>query len=174
MDETRALFKKVKGRDAASFDALSENYGWKLYSYIRKNTQDRASADRIFSDTFSRFYDAVEGYEGEDPIEALLFSCADQSAGEASIPEKGEERPMGQWAIGQEAGFSLPPVHAQGTMEKRDPLWLRLFYGISIVLLVIGILAALWIMAYMLMSMNLIPAADIGYSWFNTHIANLF
>ena len=173
MDETRALFKKVKGRDRQSFDALSDHYGWKLYSYIRRNAKDRAEADRIFSDTVALFYDSLESYEGSDPVEALLFSCADRARGFRGNPE-GEAEKIGQWTMGREADFSLPPVDPSAFRREKEPLWLRIFYSICIVLLIAGILAAVWIMLYMLMSMNLIPGMDLGYSWFNAHIADLF
>ena len=173
MDGTQVLFKKIRGRDRSSFEALLENYGWKLYSHIRQHTKDRGEADRIFSEAFSCFYDRLEGYEGEDPIEALLFSCADQAAGrKKELPA--EKQPLGPWALGQESGFSLPPVDPSVYGEKQEPLWLKIFYGICIAVLIFGILAAVWVMAWMLMSMNLIPELDLGYSWFNENIAHLF
>ena len=171
MDGTRALFKKIKGRDRQSFDALSESYGWKLYSHIRNHTEDRAEADRIFNETFSLFYDALEDYEGDDPIEAMLFFCADRAG---CRKNSDGEADMGQWEIGHEAGFQLPQVDPKVYEKRKEPLWLRIFYSVCIVLLIFGILAAVWIMVYMLMSMNLIPSADLGYSWFNAHIADLF
>ena len=175
MDGTKELFKKIRGRDRASFDMLSQNYGWKLYSYIRKNTADRASADRIFSDTFQNFYDLLDGYEGDDPIEAMLFTCADKLVKNGAAASKPEvQSPMGQWEIGCEAGFSLPKVEAAEGATKKESLGMKFFYGICILLLVIGIFAALWIMLYMLMSMNLIPQMDLGYSWFNANVMNLF
>ena len=177
MEDLKALFRTVRGRDRASFDALSEAYGWKLYSHIRKNTEDREEADRIFSETFDSFYDAVEDYEGNDPIEALLFSCADRLLPE-SRPGDGSRKnadTMGRWAIGQEAGFTLPPVPPD-TLEspKKESAWVTVFYVFCIILLVIGIAAAVWVMLWMLMSMNLIPEMDLGYSWFNQHILEIF
>ena len=81
---------------------------------------------------------------------------------------------MGRWTIGHEAGFSLPEVEIEGDAPKKESLALKLFYGLCIVLLIIGIAAALWIMLYMLMSMNLIPQMDLGYSWFNENIMSIF
>lgn len=173
MDGTRALFKKIMTRDRSSFETLSENYGWKLYSYIRRNSPDKETAERVFSDTFSRFYDTLENYQGDDPIEAMLYACADDvSVQKTEDRENGST--AGQWSIGHEAGFALPEVDLKKYEKKKEPLGIRIFYGICIALLILGILAALWIMVWMLMSMNLIPYLDLGYSWFNAHIANLF
>ena len=173
MDGTKMLFKKIRGRDKASFEALNDAYGWKLYSHIRKHTEDRAEADRIFNDSFGNFYQALESYEGDDPIEALLFSCADRAGRRQPVREE-KEKEIGPWTMGSESGFSLPKVDPGIYDGKKEPFWLSVFYGICIVLLIAGILAAVWVMLFMLMSMNLIPQTDLGYSWFNLHIADLF
>lgn len=173
MDETKALFKKIRGRDKRSYEALSDAYGWKLYSHIRSCTDDREKADRIFSQTFSAFYNELQHYEGEDPIEAMLFACADRIGCKAREDEE-KAAEIGPWALGHEMNFMLPKVDSAVLAEKKEPLWLKIFYGLCIIVLILGILAAVWVMAWMLMSMNLIPEYDFGYSWFNLHIADLF
>lgn len=171
MDATKALFKKIKGRDRSSFQLLTETYGWKLYSYIRRNTASRETADRIFSETFARFYDSMEDYGSEDPIETMLYLYADM-VGNASLTEENTE--LSRWQIAQENGFALPEVKLPKGHGKAGSRWLNFFYGVCIVLLLLGILAAFWILAWMLMDMNILPMWDLGYSWFNTHIANWF
>ena len=165
MDETKALFQKIKGRDKRSFEALSDAYGWKLYSHIRSRTEDREKADRIFSQTFSAFYQDLQSYEGEDPIEAMLFACADRIGTGCTEETVSKD---------QKIPVPLPKVDPTIYAEKKEPLWLKIFYSLCIIVLVLGILAAVWVMAWMLMSMNLIPEYDFGYSWFNLHIADLF
>ena len=173
MDGTRSLFQKIRGRDRDSFEKLSEAYGWKLYAHIRSSTPDREQADRIFAETFPVFYDMVESYEGDDPIEAMLFSCADRACRAQALSAR-EKQNLGPWTIAHEAGFSLPPVEEKLFKKEKEPLFLRIFYGLCILILIAGIAAAVWIMLWMLMSMNLIPSLDLGYSWFNANIADLF
>ena len=165
MDDTKALFQKIKGRDKRSFEALSDAYGWKLYSHIRSCMEDREKADRIFSQTISAFYQDLKHYEGEDPIEAMLYACADRIGSGSKQDEKAPD---------VEEKTTLPKVDSSIYEEKKEPLWLKIFYSLCIIVLVLGILAAVWVMAWMLMSMNLIPEYDFGYSWFNLHIADLF
>ena len=167
MDETKAIFQKIRGRDKRSFAALSDAYGWKLYSHIRSRTEDREKADRIFSKTFSNFYEDLQHYEGDDPIEAMLFACADR-IGSGCRQDEEELR------TGKRPEIPLPRVDPSVYENKKEPLWLKIFYGLCIIVLIAGILAAVWVMAWMLMSMNLIPQYDFGYSWFNVHIADLF
>ncbi len=173
MDDTKAIFKKIKSADRNSFEALSERYGWKLYSYIRRNSPDRETADRIFSESIGRFYAGIENYHGDDPVEAMLFFCADQASRGKKAGTVPQEN-MGQWQIGHEAGFTLPPVDLSMIKRRKEPVWLRVFYGVCIVILVLGILAAAWIMIWMLMNMHILPEMDLGYSWFNQHIMRLF
>ena len=173
MDEIKALFKKIKGRDKRSFEVLSDAYGWKLYTHIRSGTEDREKADRIFSQTLSVFYNELQDYDGEDPIEAMLFACADR-IGCKNREEEVKSAEIGPWTLGQEANFMLPNVDGVIINQIKEPLWLKIFYGLCIIILIFGILAAVWVMAWMLMSMQLIPEYDFGYSWFNLHIADLF
>ena len=171
MDATKALFKKIKGRDRNSFRLLTETYGWKLYSYIRRNTANRETADRIFSETFERFYDSMEEYGSEDPIETMLYLYAD-IVGDASSADNNTS--LSRWQIARENDFSLPEVRISKGHEATKNCWISFFYGVCIVLLLLGILAAFWILTWMLMDMTIIPKLDLGYSWFNAHIANWF
>ena len=171
MDATKALFKKIKGRDRNSFRLLTETYGWKLYSYIRRNTANRETADRIFSETFERFYNSMEEYGSEDPIETMLYLYADMVG---NAPSADNNASLSRWQIAQESDFSLPEVKRPKGHGKARSRLASFFYGVCIILLLLGILAALWILAWMLMDMNIIPKWDLGYSWLNTHIVNWF
>ena len=173
MDETRSLFKKMKSRNHGSFQTLSDSYGWKLYSYIRKNCQDRDAADRIFADTVEKFYASVDSYQGDDPIEALLYACADEvrQREPSENPGGGE---MSQWSIGHESGFSLPEVDEKTICRKKGSAGKTVFFTLCMIVLIIAIAAALWILLWMLMEMKVVPDLDLGYSWFNEHIAWIF
>ena len=83
MDETKELFNRIKRKDNGSFNQLTEAYGWKLYSYIRRSVPDREKADRIFNDTLAQFHDSAESYDCEDPIEAMLCLYADRLSKES-------------------------------------------------------------------------------------------
>ena len=170
VDQIKALFKKIKGGDRASFTALSDQYGWKLYSYIRRNTPDRDTADRIFSETFSRFYASMDRYDSEDPIETMLYVYADQAGSQEQAGN--DTADLSKWEIGHESGFSLPEVELP--KKSRESTGLRIVYGFCIALLSAGILLSIWVMVGMLMNMNLIPYVDLGYDWFNVHIFDIF
>lgn len=51
---------------------------------------------------------------------------------------------------------------------------LGIFSKIGLILLVLVILLLLWAVIGLLMNMEVIPFADLGYRWFNTHILDMF
>ena len=185
MDETKELFNKIKGKDTASFHLLTETYGWKLYSYIRRNVSDREQADRIFNDTLSQFHNSVGDYNCEDPIEAMLCFYADQVGKKVMQQSDALSSDMGPWEIAQEREFTLPETDKKARRKKKKQAkttelrggsgFSNFFYGLCVILLIVGIIAALWFLVGILVDMHVLPEQwDFGYSWFNTHIAHWF
>ena len=167
MDDTKLIFEKIRHRDNDSFHILTENYGWKLYSYIRKNTESRELADQIFSETLSKFQENAEKYDSSDPIEAMLCLYADtlyeehRRAGTSGLP--GSQNPAYSSAAG-----NVPP-------KKKHKAGAAILYTICILLLLAAIAAALWFLVGMLVDMSILPQEwDFGYSWFNLNIADIF
>ena len=82
------------------------------------------------------------------------------------------------------AGFGTvqPCIEATGTAPPAqrqllpDPVIRkhRLGRTAAVILLSIGILLMLWIIAGLLMDMELLPYVDLGYAWFNRQIAPWF
>lgn len=183
MDQTRELFNRIRSRDKDSFQVLTENYGWKLYSYIRKKEDNREAADQLFSDTLARFHNNVDQYGCEDPIEAMLCLYADElmekePARQAApqemyctphVPVSAPPQPM--------TAPQAAPVQKPKPKKKHSAgaFFANFFYVLCILFLVIGILAALWFLTGILVDMNVLPSHwDLGYSWFNENIANWF
>ena len=170
MDDFKILFDKIKHRDKASFQILTETYGWKLYSYIRKNVDNRELADTIFSETLSRFHHNAEKFDCQDPIEAMLCLYADEiqkthSSVPAAVPAQNQKV------------FPEPPYDAAPAPKKKKKcsVLAGIFYTICILLLLAAIAVALWFLVGMLVDMEILPKAwDFGYSWFNANIADLF
>ena len=161
--ETNDLFKRIREKDQAAFKELTEDYGWKLYGRIRKTTDDRDKADLIFKQTFSRFYNTMENYDCEDAIEAMLCVYAAmvteelaQSEGETVMPELTGKKKTAKKAKKAHSGIA------------------NFFYVLGVLLLLAGIAAALWIMAGLLMDLQILPQFDLGYEWFNANIAPWF
>ena len=168
MDDFKILFDRIRNRDKASFQILTETYGWKLYSYIRKNVESRELADEVFSETLSRFQNNAEKYDTQDPIEAMLCLYADEIQ---------KEHAAGAPAVVQQRAFPAQAFEADPApvKKKKCSVLAGFFYTICILVLLAAIAAALWFLIGMLVDMEILPAAwDFGYSWFNENIANLF
>lgn len=71
------LLRKIKNKDTDAFDELMNRYGMSVYSRLLKQFGDRQAADDAFKRTMLEFYSFIEGLEGEDIIESMLFARAD-------------------------------------------------------------------------------------------------
>ena len=58
--------------------------------------------------------------------------------------------------------------------QKKEKPRAKGSHGFSIVLLILVSLLLLWVVAGVAMTMQWIPAYDLGYSWFNLHVFKLF
>ena len=172
--ETNDLFNRIKARDQDAFKQLTEDYGWKLYARIRKTTDNRDKADLIFKRTFSRFYNSMEEYDSDDPIEAMLCLYADVITKElAPKPVNFPSRVSGADSASAAELTEFTEEPAPSPQKAHSP-FATFFYVLGVILLVLGIAAALWIMAGLLMDLNILPEFDLGYEWFNANIAPWF
>ena len=141
MEDTRELFNKIKKNDKESFHILTENYGWKLYSYIRRNVEDRETADRVFSDALSRFHDTMAKQQDcQDPIEAMLYVCADQVNPDMEPPQQDDLSQLQLSRAEKKAPEKTGPEKKHGIGSVIG----NIFFGICVVVLILAILAALW------------------------------
>ena len=163
--ETNELFKRIREKDQEAYRELTEDYGWKLYGRIRKTTDDRDQADLIFRETFSRFYNSMEHYDCDDAIDAMLCVYA------AMVTEELAQNQL-------PASDALPVQDKKGKKKKKAKKSHSgigtFFYVIGVILLLAGIAAALWVMAGLLMDLQILPEFDLGYEWFNANIAPWF
>ena len=167
--ENNELFQRIKANDQEAFRELTDKYGWKVYSRIRKSTEDREKADLIFKKAFADFFESMKDSDTEDVIEAMLCVYAAMAADDiekAEADNKKEGTP-------ETAVTGLPEV-TEAPKKKKRSFFSRLLYTLNVLLLVAGIVIALWAMAGLLMSLDILPELDLGYSWFNANIANWF
>ena len=142
------LLNRISQRDMAAYHHLTEQYGWKLYSYLKPRFQDKEQLDAAFHETLCQFYDALAGRE--DVVEAMLFSFADHTC-----------RNMLQ---GQ--AHSGPVASKKKSGGKAGTI----FFAIAIGILLLGIFVSLWVIIGLLMDLGIMPEVDLGYSWFNQHV----
>lgn len=138
------LLNRIKKRDMDAYLQLTRDYGWKLYSYLRAQCDNKEMVDAVFDKTMKNFYDSLTADDSEDPVEAILYAYADHTCEQMHWEETAPSKISS-------VGFVL-----------------------GILILGVGILAALWVILGLLMDMNLIPELDLGYSWFNANVASWF
>jgi len=169
------LLDRMSSNDTEAFLEMTDRYGWAVYSAIRKQHADHAVADRIYNDTMNAFYHSLSDSNAEDPMEALLCSFADlisekQIASDRArldqlVLTKHDAPPEIQ--LYEQREFREP---SRRTVTKKSHFW----YNLGVIVVLMAIFAVLWCIIGLLMDMNLIPYYDLGYSWFNANIMQLF
>lgn len=72
------MLRKINNKDADAFNEFMNTYGMRVYSRLLRQLGDKTLADEAFKKTMLEFFDAVSHYEGDDIVEAMLFTRADE------------------------------------------------------------------------------------------------
>ena len=169
------LLDRMRERDTDAFLEMTDRYGWALYASIRRKNPDKVVADRIYSETMNEFYRVLQNPACDDPVEALLFAFSDN----ISVPAN----PVGQHGsdMTDDPMSGEPPkivpsenIIEEQMMTQKNPRKSHLLTSIGFVLVTAGIFFMLWVILGLLMSLEIIPAVDLGYAWFNANIARWF
>lgn len=149
------LLKKLMSRNSDAFLEMTEKYSWSVYSLIRSRVSDSKQADALFHKTMDGFYRCLYESKAEDPVEAILFMYAEKMLQENQNP----------------TAISTPQGKKKTSPGKEKGSFFR---GLINYLLLAAIAAVLWVIAGLLMDLNLLPGYDLGYEWFNSNIAQWF
>lgn len=151
--DTKELIRGLKNRDTDAYLYLTQTYGWKLYSHLSAKLEDPERTNQVFNEAMSGFYNALAGQESDDPVEAILYAYGDLLS------------------TSKDTGAAATELPKAPLRKKRSN---ALGYWIAAGLLMVGILAALWVIAGLLMDMGYLPELDLGYSWFLEVISGWF
>lgn len=75
--DTNSLLERIRSKDRDAFMQLMQTYGRGLYTRLLNQLGDKALADAAFKETLVGFYNALVRSEGEDAVQALLYSYGD-------------------------------------------------------------------------------------------------
>ena len=146
--EPNQLLNRLKDRDMVAYHYLTEQYGWKVYSYLQTRFQHKELVDEALNETFRQFYNTVAG--SDDAIEALLVSFADRAS----------------QSMMQDQCAHTPAVQK----KKKDGKVGTTLFVVALSGLIVGILCVLWVLIGLLMDLGIMPEVDLGYSWFSTNV----
>ncbi|MGN0627421.1 MAG: hypothetical protein ACI4IT_05610 [Oscillospiraceae bacterium] len=171
--DTIEMLNRLKSKDFKAYCQLTENYGQKLYSHIRDRFDDKEKANAAFHETLVDFCGSITDFGGDDVIEYLLLACAEDVCDRMERESRDADEIT--WGTEKAQKKSAVSAHKKAKKTKRPVSGSgRLGFGLCIALLVLGMAAALWVILGLLMDMNLIPQIDLGYEWFNLHVAPWF
>lgn len=190
--DTNSLLERIRSKDRDAFMQLMQTYGRGLYTRLLNQLGDKVLADAAFKETLVGFYNALVRSEGEDAVQALLYSYGDITGDrilESSLAQVINEtvsetqltpEPEPESPLARQAGVPEPEENeeaadekqeaAPGKEENRAGWWL----GLAVGGLSVAILAALWVIAGLLMDMGLLPELDLDYEWFSANVAPWF
>lgn len=169
--DSNELLKGIQQRDTDAYLYLTQTYGWKLYAHLSAKLKDAELTNRAFNDTLAEFYNCLAGAKGEDAVESLLYAFADRTCQEMiRDPEGKTAGEMPVKTIPAQPAPQEPKTHAR----KKRGILASIAFWITALLLIVGILAALWIIVVLLMEMGFLPQVDLGYDWVRAKLAGWF
>lgn len=143
-----AANKSAPAEDEPSSDPAPESFA---AGEAQKSTPSASLFDRAETELGGEYAPAALTPE-------KLRGLSDASAPPAAQPEKSEASPVPE----SESAEADPPKAHRGLT------------AFLIVLLVLLVLLTLWFGAGVLMMYSILPKIDLGYSWFNEYLFNLF
>lgn len=153
--DTKDLLDRIRNKDVDAYAQFLSLHGGRVHTQLLRQMGDREAADTAFRRAASGFYRLLTREDSGEAL-ALLLSIYAGSLTQFPAPVTPASECRGLPAP-QDAPFARPP-------------WSRLGLGFCAGLLSLGIAAALWVIAGLLMDMNLVPTLDLGYAWFDCHI----
>lgn len=154
------LRSRAADRDATAYLELSNEYGWKLYSYLRDRIDDQKGLSSAYEKILRGFYQGITDDNRQGSIETMLYEAADRFCADNG------SQPASKKARKQKS------THKQEQSRKEKGSGFG-FWLSFLVLLVLNLIC-LWIIAGLFMDMGLIPFLDLGYDWFNNFISAWF
>ena len=185
------LLPGLRSGDANAIRALIKERGAELLAHAEILADgNRERARKLTAEAFRAAIAHLAAFPDEtmDSPDKLLDRClleaarrdvlSEVSANEAP-PAKAEEKtvPVPPWneaTLREKPPEAAPAPSAQKAPEKMKPPRRALNSTVAIVLLSLCVLAVLWLIAGILMSMGWLPALDLGYGWFNEALFPLF
>ncbi len=149
------LLKNLTSGDPAAFQQFYDLYSLPVYQYILDRTGDPERTRRLWQETFRSLPDLLRSVPQPDPLMLLLTVLADRRIDLLNAMEA--FRTSGQ-----------APSTKKAVPRRRTGIMVLL-----VVLILVGVLA-LWVATGFLMALDVLPAYDWGYSWFNRVFFRLF
>lgn len=185
MEQTEMLQKIQKG-DQEAFRALFNAYAEPTYHILFKKCGNKATARMLLKRVFQDVHSSLKLQEDVDPTALWLNALANwqaethlfcrneteavwqtmpavQQAELPQTPNKAELVPA------ESAPRELPREPFTAPVPKKQPGSIAL-----LVVLLTMTVCLIWVMVGLLMEMQVLPHADLGYEWFNTAVFNLF
>lgn len=177
MEGSKLVNNAYMGGEEA-FKLLFSRYGESIFTMLVNRCGDKQVAREILKNIFADVYEALIGIGTVDITAVWLKSLAEvylQQRGGAALLPSGANAPG---AHKRQAGIpprESEPVNPYYSSSVKNAKKKRSgFHVAAVVALGTAIAGAIWAIIGLLMDIQVLPKADLGYNWFNTNIMDVF
>jgi hypothetical protein len=199
---TELMMQNLAKGDPDAFQQFYNRYSLPIYHYIMARTGDPERARKVWHDTFRGLLPMLRCSDPPDLPFLLLTALADRqldaavpadaaadtpsaasdapspvSGGTSSGPDQSVSTPAPDGTAASAAGAPAPghaPSASSGAAASVDRPGRRTGLVILLLILILMGIFALWTATGYLMALDVLPAYDLGYSWFNRVFFRLF
>ncbi|HWQ58293.1 MAG TPA: hypothetical protein VN540_04665 [Clostridia bacterium] len=172
--DTNALIKGIRGRDEEAVRELIRARGTALFTHAMALCEwDKPLARTLVSETFRNAIAHMRAFPEERLDDARLANLLDAELVEAVHRHCIRSASGG---LTNDAVVTLRSKRSRikPTERARPKTEKRAIIAFQTVALIILAIAALWLMCGILMSMGWMPYVDLGYTWFNRTVLEVF
>lgn len=177
MEGSKLVNKAYMGGEE-TFKLLFSRYGESIFTMLVNRCGDKQIAREILKNIFADVYESLIGIGTVDITAVWLKSLAEvylQQRGSAALLPSGaapQNAHAGQSSIPQPQPEPVNPYYSSSNTNVKKK---RSGYHIAaVVALGAAITGVIWAIIGLLMDIQVLPKADLGYNWFNTNIMDVF
>ena len=166
------LLDRISTGDRDAFVQLMREYGPALYFRLLDRLGDRTLADAAFRQIMLDFHRKLTASGEKDAVAALLVNEADAVSRQLLLDSM-----EGLIAHTAEEAFSvelMPETTQMDSLQEDAPEKPGVLWWTAVTLLILCTLLVCWVIIGLLVSMEVLPRLDLGYSWFDANIAQWF
>jgi DNA-directed RNA polymerase specialized sigma24 family protein len=174
------------------FRQLYTSHASAVYQRLYSSCMDKQLAKDILKDVFKHAYDSMQHMEMPENAAQWLNQLADEGLQKRLCAEVHtnaqrqidqppvqphecvQELSAGQENAADDAQRAIASVRERGLREHTSPANREKKYTALALLLTVLLIIAIWYVTGMFMQKGILPRVDLGYTWFSTHVFQLY
>ncbi|HWR22946.1 MAG TPA: hypothetical protein VN366_05645 [Feifaniaceae bacterium] len=176
--EQAEMLQKIQKGDQEAFRALFQAYAEPTYRILFKKCGSKATARMLLKRVFQDVHAGLKLQEDADPTALWLKALANWQADTHLFCRNETEAVWQTMSAAQAAQMPDHPETAPRALPREPftaPVPVKRKGATALIVILLTLTAALvWVLTGLLMEMQFLPQADLGYEWFNSTVFHLF